>query len=223
MHEIAAAVEIAGSNPQGKAILFCAEGDHFSFGASVPEHRAEVVAEMLTAFHALFRTLIASSLPTVSAVRGQCLGGGFELVAFTHWVFASPDACFGQPEVNLGVFPPVASLILPFRVGQTAADDLTLTGRSWAAEELKQKGFLHAVTDRPEEAAREFIQKHLVPKSAVALRYTVRSSRWAMHEAVLKHISALEKMYIDELMKSHDANEGIKAFMEKRPPIWKNQ
>lgn len=223
MIELAAAIDTVGARRESKAILFCAEGDHFSFGASVPEHQADQVAGMLAAFHTLFRKLIDCSLPTVSAVRGQCLGGGFELVAFTHWIFASPNARFGQPEINLSVFPPVASLILPARVGQTVADDINLTGRTMTADELHLKGLIHSVVDNPEQAAREFIHTHLLSKSSAALKYTVRSSRHALHSSFLKHIDELEKIYLAGLMKTHDANEGINAFMEKRKPNWTNQ
>ena len=118
-----------------RAVLLTAEGRHFSFGASVEEHQPDQVAAMLAGFHALFREIGKSGLPVVAAVRGMCLGGGLELAAFCHRVIAHPEAHFGQPEVTLGVFAPVASAILADRVGRGAADDLLLTGRVIDAQE----------------------------------------------------------------------------------------
>ncbi len=223
MIELTQAVQEQGQRPSVKALVFLGEGKHFSFGASVPEHQKEFVEEMLKTFHQFFRTLIATSKPTLAVVRGQCLGGGLELAAFCNWIFASDDAMFGQPEIKLAVFPPVASLVLPHRIGQSAADDLLMSGRSISAQEAKQSGLVHSISLEPEKELSEFISKHILPKSAVALKYTVKSTRYAMHQAFLKNIDAVEKMYVQDLMETEDANEGIAAFMEKRRPIWKNR
>ncbi|MEK7729667.1 MAG: enoyl-CoA hydratase-related protein, partial [candidate division KSB1 bacterium] len=190
---------------------------------SVPEHQKEFAPHMLATFHDLFRTLIAVNKPCFALVRGQCLGGGLELAMFCHWIFASEDAKFGQPEINLAVFPPVASLLLPHRIGQSAADDLALTGRSITAQEAKQLGLVHSVSSNPQAELEEFIAKHILPKSATALHFAARASRYEMHQVFLQSIAALEKMYVQELMETADANEGIKAFLEKRKPVWKNQ
>jgi cyclohexa-1,5-dienecarbonyl-CoA hydratase len=189
----------------------------------VPEHQKEFVAEMLATFHDLFRTLIAANKPCIAIVRGQCLGGGFELAMFCHWIFAVEKAKFGQPEINLAVFPPVASLLLPYRLGQSTADDLVLSGRSITAQEANQMGLVYSVSADPQAELNNFLAKHLLPKSATALQFAARASRYEMHQAFLKNIDALEKMYVQELMETTDANEGIKAFMEKRKPVWKNQ
>jgi cyclohexa-1,5-dienecarbonyl-CoA hydratase len=222
MSELITAIKENGGTPSVKALVFRGEGEHFSFGASVAEHQKEFVAEMLATFHDLFRTLITLSKPCFAVVRGQCLGGGLELAAFCHWIFASDEAKFGQPEINLAVFPPVASLILPHLVGQSAADDLALSGRTISAQEAKQMGLVYSVSANPEAELNEFLSKNILPKSAVALRFAAKASRYEMHQAFLKNIEALEKMYVQELMETEDANEGIKAFMEKRKPMWKN-
>jgi cyclohexa-1,5-dienecarbonyl-CoA hydratase len=223
MTELNQAVQQKGSVSSVKALIFQGEGGHFSFGASVPEHQKEFVAEMLATFHQLFRTLIQTSKPMFALVRGQCLGGGLELAAFCHWIFASEEATFGQPEINLAVFPPVASLILPHRIGQPAADDLVLSGRSISAQEAKQLGLVHSVSADPQKELNEFISKHILPKSAAALQFAAKSSRYEMHQAFLKNIEAVEKMYVQDLMATEDANEGIRAFMERRKPVWKNK
>ncbi len=223
MSELMLALKEHGSAPSIKALVFQGAGEHFSFGASVPEHQKEFVAGMLATFHELFRALIASNKPCIALVRGQCLGGGFELAMFCHWIFASEEAKFGQPEINLAVLPPVASLLLPYRIGQAAADDLVLTGRSITAQAAKQLGLLHSVSANPQAELEEFIAQHILPKSATALHFAARASRYEMHQAFLQSIAALEKMYVQELLETADANEGIKAFMEKRKPVWKNQ
>lgn len=223
MLELIQAFDQQSRAPSIKALVFQGVGDHFSFGASVPEHQKELAPQMLATFHDLFRALIAINKPCLALVRGQCLGGGFELAMFCHWIFASENAHFGQPEINLAVFPPVASLILPHLIGQSAADDLVLSGRSITAPEAKQLGLVHSVSADPSAELNEFLAKHVLSKSAAALQFAARASRYEMHQAFLKNIAALEKMYVQELMETDDANEGIKAFMERRKPMWKNE
>jgi cyclohexa-1,5-dienecarbonyl-CoA hydratase len=223
MTELITVIKENGSVPSVKALVFQGAGDHFSFGASVPEHQKELAPQMLATFHDLFRALMASNKPCIALVRGQCLGGGFELAMFCHWIFAAANAQFGQPEINLAVFPPVASLILPRLIGQSAADDLVLSGRSLTAQEAKQMGLVYSVSADPQATVDEFLCKHILPKSAAALQFAARASRHEMHRTFLQNTDALEKMYVQELMETNDASEGIKAFMDKRKPVWKNQ
>ncbi|MEK7485871.1 MAG: enoyl-CoA hydratase-related protein [Planctomycetota bacterium] len=205
-----------------KAIIFQGEGKHFSFGASVQEHQKEKVREMLYTFHQLFRNLILTYRPTFALVQGQCLGGGMELASFCHWLFAAEDTNFGQPEMNLGVFPPVASLILPSIIGQQAADDLILTGRTLSAREAKEIGLVYSISPDPEKELLQFLENTILPKSAIALQFAVKASRYEMYRVFLENLESLEKWYLKELMETNDANEGIRAFIEKRKPIWKN-
>lgn len=216
------AIEREAAQNSVKAIVLRGEGAHFSFGASVPEHKKENVAEMLATFHGLLRALIVTSKPMFALVRGQCLGGGLELAAFCHWIFAAEDAMFGQPEIKLAVFPPVASLVLPHRIGQSAADDLVLSGRSISAAAALRLGLVHSVSTDPEAELEKYISQHILPRSAAALHFTVKSSRYEFHRAFLQHIGEIEKMYVQDLMATDDANEGIAAFLEKREPVWKN-
>ena len=221
--ELTQALEEKATNSSVKAILFQGAGEHFSYGASIPEHTKEVVGELLSSFHKFFRTLIKVSKPCFALVRGQCLGGGLELAAFCNWIFASEEARFGQPEINLGVFPPIASLVLPHRIGQSAADDLLLTGRSLNAREAEQMRLVHSVSEDPEKGLHAFISAHILPKSAAALNFTMKSARFEMHQAFLQNIDAVEKLYVQDLTATSDANEGIKAFMEKRAPVWQDR
>jgi cyclohexa-1,5-dienecarbonyl-CoA hydratase len=210
----------AAEEPRLKAVLLTAEGPHFSFGASVDEHRAEKVGGMLAGFHGLFRAIAASGVPVVAAVRGRCLGGGLELVAFCQRIYAHPEASFGQPEIALGVFAPVASAILADRVGRGAADDLLLTGRVVNAEEAREMRLVDQVADSPEEAAVDWVEEHLMPRSASSLRFATRAARLAFARCFDRDIEELERLYLDGLMATRDANEGITAFLEKRKPTW---
>jgi cyclohexa-1,5-dienecarbonyl-CoA hydratase len=210
----------AAAEPRLKAVVLTAEGKHFSFGASVEEHRADQVAGMLAGFHGLFRAIAASGVPVIAAVRGHCLGGGLELVSFCQRVFAHPEACFGQPEIALGVFAPVASAILADRVGRGAADDLLLTGRVAKADEAREMGLVDQLSDTPEALALDWAEEHLLPRSAASLRFATRAARLGFMQRFDREIAELERLYLDELMATHDANEGIAAFLEKRKPTW---
>lgn len=205
-----------------KVIVLSHSGPHFSFGASVQEHLPETVASMLRSFHGLFRAIAASGVPVLAAVRGQCLGGGLELASFCQRVFAAPDAKLGQPEIVLGVFAPVASLVLPERVGRAAAEDLCLSGRSVGAEEARRIGLVDELADDPEAAALKYASEHLLRHSAASLAHALKALRARHHEHFFAELDRLEASYLRELMATHDATEGIRAFLEKRAPNWSN-
>ena len=206
-----------------KAICLEGQGSHFSFGASVPEHLPGQVQGMLRRFHEMILTVVDSSVMTLAAVRGQCLGGGLELVSVCHRVFAHRDAKMGQPEIVLGVLAPVASVVLPTRVGRANAEDLCLTGRSVSAADGLAMGLVDEVVEAdPMEAALAYARTHLLPKSAASLRLAVRAVRTDLRTRLLMELPALERLYLDELMATADAEEGLRAFLEKRQPVWRN-
>ncbi len=224
--EIACALAGLSNEKDLKLIVFEGEGKHFSFGAAVPEHTKENAAMMLRAFHGVFYDLARLLVPTMAIVRGQCLGGGMELALFCNFIVADGTAMFGQPEIILGVFPPPASVMLPKKVGQTYADDLALTGRSIDAVEAKRIGLLTLLVDEGTDAwdaATKWIEKHILPKSGQSLRTANAAVRTDFFRGIREDLPRMEGLYLKELMESHDANEGIKAFMEKRKPEWKNQ
>lgn len=206
-----------------RAVLLTAEGPHFSFGASVEEHLPGSCAAMLRELHALILELVASPVPVLVAVRGQCLGGGLEVAAACHLIFAAPGATLGQPEIKLGVFPPAASCLLPERIGPSRAEDLLFSGRSIGAEEAYRIGLVDALADDPSQAALAYFEEHYAPRSARSLRFAVRAARFDFVERVRRKLAEVERLYLEELMATHDAVEGLTAFIAKRPAVWEDR
>ena len=208
-----------------KLITFEGAGKHFSFGASVEEHKKENAPKMLKEFHQLFYNIADLAIPTLAKISGQCLGGGLELALICNFLFADKTANLGQPEILLGVFPPPASVILPLKIGNAKAEELILTGKSISADEGKAIGLINAVFENKEEMDKntdEWIVKNILNKSASSLRITVKASRITFNQQLRKMLPIVEEMYVKELMETDDANEGINSFLEKRKPVWKN-
>ena len=205
------------------AVLLDASGPHFSFGASVQEHLPGQCADMLEALHGLVRRMVRSPVPILVAIRGQCLGGGLEVAAAAQMLFVAPDASLGQPEMQLGVFAPAASCLLPERVGQSRAEDLLLSGRSVTGEEAGSMGLADRVASDPEAAALEYFDTHLAAKSASSLRLAVRAARAGFADRVIAKLAVVETLYLEELMSTRDAVEGLEAFIAKRPARWENR
>ncbi|MCP5036177.1 MAG: cyclohexa-1,5-dienecarbonyl-CoA hydratase [Rhodobacteraceae bacterium] len=206
-----------------KAVLITAEGPHFSFGASVEEHLPESCAAMLGALHALVKRMLEYPVPVLVAVRGQCLGGGLEVAMAGHMIYARPDANLGQPEMMLGVFAPAASVLMPERMGQSHAEDLLYSGRSLSGDEAHAAGLVDTIAEDPEAAALEWIETHLSPKSASSLRLAVKAARAALRQRLAARLDEVEALYLNELMKTRDAVEGLQAFLAKRKPEWENR
>jgi cyclohexa-1,5-dienecarbonyl-CoA hydratase len=206
-----------------RAALLDAEGPHFSFGASVEEHLPAQCAQMLAGLHALLVAMLEWPAPILVAIRGQCLGGGLELAMAGSLLFGARDAALGQPEVKLGLFAPAASVLLPERVGQAAAEDLLLSGRSAAADEAKALGLLTAVGDDPEALALAWFEQHLSDKSAAALAHALAAARGHYIANARRRIEEVERLYLDRLMQTQDANEGLRAFLAKRAPRWQHR
>lgn len=206
-----------------RAALLDAEGPHFSFGASVEEHLAERCAAMLASLHALLLSMLDWPVPVLVAVRGQCLGGGLELAMGGSLIFAGHDAHLGQPEIQLGVFAPAASCLLPPRIGQAAAEDLLFSGRSIDADEALRLGLVNFVAADPEAAAHAYFDQHLAGKSASSLACAVSAARGGYLLRVRRRIAEVERLYLERLMHTRDANEGLAAFIAKRPPQWEHR
>ena len=205
------------------AAMIDAEGPHFSFGASVEEHLPASCAKMLAGLHALVVEMLEWPAPILVAVRGQCLGGGLELAMAGSQIFVADDAKLGQPEIQLAVFAPAASCLLPARVGQGVAEDLLLSGRSIDAAEAVRIGLAAGAAADPEAAALDYFEKYFAKRSAAALACAVIAARGAYAPEVKRRLAEVERLYVDRMIKTRDANEGLAAFIAKRPPKWEHR
>jgi cyclohexa-1,5-dienecarbonyl-CoA hydratase len=208
--------------PHTRFVTVEGAGDHFSYGAAVDEHVPATIARVLAALDDLVRDLLSLHAPTAALVRGRCLGGGFEIALACDFILSSDTAVLGVPEVALGVFPPLASALLPARVGASRAAAAVITGEPLAASAWQQAGLISQVVPANDldAAAGELFRAHLQPRSAIALAAAARASRLAVRRQFEMALPELERQYLQELMPTADAREGIAAFIEKRTPQW---
>jgi cyclohexa-1,5-dienecarbonyl-CoA hydratase len=208
------------------AIVFDAEQDAraFSAGVAVEEHVPETIFQMLDSFHSIFRLLAQISKPVIAVVDGPALGGGCEVVAACDIVIASERARFGQPEIKLGVFPPVAAILLPRIIGEKRARELILTGDMIDAEEALRMGLVsHLTTSADLEQKTNGVLGKLRELSASSLGLTRAALELGGGQGFESALAEVENLYLHELMKTEDANEGVRAFMEKRKPDWRHR
>ena len=208
------------------AIVFAADKNcrSFSAGVAVEEHVQDTIFQMLDAFHAIFRQMESIAKPTIAVVDGAALGGGCELVAACDIVIASDRSRFGQPEIKLGVFPPVAAVLLPLVIGEKRARELILTGEIIDAVEAGRLGLCnHVVPSAHLEPKLVEILSKLRELSGTSLGYARQSLDLGRGRSLEEALSQQENIYLHELMKTADANEGVKAFMEKRKAVWRNR
>lgn len=209
------------ARPQLRLVLFDSEGPQFSFGASVEEHLPGRVDTMLPTFHRLFEHIEALGVPTAAAVRGRALGGAAELVVWCGRVFCTPESVLGFPEIRLAVFPPVAAMALRWRTSGATGTRLVLTGESVRGPEAVAMGLTDALAEDPTAAALAWYDAALAPLSPVALRVAWRAARTPLSRALREELPALERLYLDELMAHPDAEEGLRAFVQRRQPVWR--
>jgi cyclohexa-1,5-dienecarbonyl-CoA hydratase len=209
------------SRPDISVILFEGDGRSFSAGVDIQAHLPDQIHEMLTSFHAVVRAIVASRKVTIAAVRGRCLGGGAELAAVCDMVYSASDATWGFPEIKLGCYPPVAAVALASLIGQKRASELILTGRQFTGDEAAAMGLAtRSVAGEDLETVVEETIAQLRELSPVALAHAKKAIyAWdAIHFD--KGLARAEKIYLDELISTADAREGIMAFLDKRPPKW---
>jgi cyclohexa-1,5-dienecarbonyl-CoA hydratase len=221
MEELTQVLAQIESQSQVTAVVVSGEGKAFSAGVDIAAHTPDKVEEMLAKFHAVIRALVAIRKVTVATVHGLCLGGGAELAMVCDLVYTSDDAEWGFPEIKLGCFPPVACTALAALVGQKKAADLILTGRSVTGREAAEIGLAtRSVPDNMLSTAVQACIGQLQRLSPAALSVAKKASyAWdSMHFD--KGLARAEKVYFEDLMKLEDAQEGIRAFLEKRPPKW---
>lgn len=200
-------------------------GGEFSWGADLREHRPQPMRTVLPATHALLRDLLAVPVPTAALVEGRCLGGGFELALCCDDILAASDAAFGCPEVKVGAFAPIAALLLPLRVGASRASRAIITGDRQSADYWHQAGLVSLVPPGLDlrQSAGEWFDSRLAGSSAVALAHASRATRAWVRAQAEPLIDALERQYLGELLASHDAVEGVEAFLQKRTPRWQDR
>ena len=226
MREINDALNQCGRQRELVAIVFDAAADcrAFSAGVAVEEHVEETVFQMLDSFHAIFRNIEQLARPTIAVVDGAALGGGCELVAACDLAIASERARFGQPEIKLGVFPPVAAVLLPLVIGDKRARELIITGELIEAAEAARLGLVNYVLPGNElEQKTSELLAGLRGLSAAALELTKKAIDLGRGRSLDSALKEVEDMYLHELMKTYDANEGINAFIQKRKPEWRDR
>jgi len=224
MEEINDALRSFSENRDLKVLLFAAEGKCFSAGVDVGEHMGDLAPKMIEVFHGMFRLMDKLGAVTVASVFSSCLGGGCELAIFCDLVIAADNAKLGQPEIQVGVFPPIAAQIMPRIMGRKAAMELILSGKIITAQEALQLGLVNKVVpkDDLDSETEQFVKPYL-KLSAEVLRLTKKAIIKGLTDDLEPSLKVIEDIYLGELMKTEDANEGLKAFLEKRKPIWKNQ
>jgi cyclohexa-1,5-dienecarbonyl-CoA hydratase len=221
MDELTQVLAQVESQSQIMVVVLSGEGRGFSAGVDIAAHTDALVEQMLGKFHDVVRTVLATRKITIAAARGLCLGGGAELAMICDLVYTSEDAEWGFPEIKLGCFPPVACTALAALVGQKKAAELILTGRSVTGKEAAETGLAtRAVPDNQLSSTVQSCLHQLLRLSPAALSVAKKASyAWdSMHFD--KALARAEKIYFEDLMKTSDAHEGIRAFMEKRSPVW---
>jgi cyclohexa-1,5-dienecarbonyl-CoA hydratase len=211
-------------NKDLKVVLFNAKGKCFSAGVDVGEHMGDLAPKMIDAFHRIFRLMDKLGAVTVASVNSSCLGGGCEVAVFCDLVIAGEGAKLGQPEIQVGVFPPIAAQIMPRIIGRKAAMDLILSGRIITAAEALEMGLVNRVVkDEDLGKETEAFVKPFLKLSAEVLRQTKKAVVAGLRDDLEPSLKVIEEIYLNGLMKTHDAQEGLKAFLEKRKPSWKNE
>ncbi len=222
IEELDAALKSLQEDRATKVIVIAAQGKAYSAGVDIADHTKDRVEMMIKKFHAIFHTLWSLEQPIVAAVQGAALGGGCELAIACDFIVASEKAKFGQPEIKVGVFPPIAALLLPRLVGRKKAYELLLTGETVDAREAERIGLINQVVPAESfDAGVDAFVRKLASLSGAILRYTKRAARMGLDAGLDATLADIERFYLYELMRAPDAEEGLAAFMEKREPRWR--
>jgi cyclohexa-1,5-dienecarbonyl-CoA hydratase len=213
-----------GDSPPGRVLVVDSDCAAFSAGLEMTEQTNQAVFLLLDHFHGVVRALSAFPRPTVAIVRGVALGAGNELAASCDFALASLQATFGQPEIKIGTMPSLAAILLPQRIGVQRTLQMILTGSPVEAREAERMGLIYrALPDDKLEAALEELAASFCRSSTAVMELALRSARGARLRELEHNLREAESLYLNELMDLNDPSEGIKAFLEKRPPVWKNQ
>jgi cyclohexa-1,5-dienecarbonyl-CoA hydratase len=221
MAELTAELEKIEARPDVSVVVLSGEGKSFSAGVNVADHMPDKIDLMLGKLHGVIRALVSSRKVTIAAVQGHCLGGGAEIAMVCDLVYTSTTAKWGFPEIKLGCYPPVGCTVLATLIGQKRAAELILTGKTISGTEAAEIGLAtRAFGDEDVMCAIDKTVQELAQLSPTALAVTKKAIyAWdAVHFD--KGLARAETIYLQELMKTADAHEGVRAFMEKREPRW---
>jgi cyclohexa-1,5-dienecarbonyl-CoA hydratase len=225
VRELGAAIHALESERGIKWLTIEGSGGEFSYGARIQEHLPAMMATVLPEMHRIIKRLLAFPAPTAALVEGRCLGGGFELALACDDIIATGPATFGLPEIRIAAFAPAAAALLPLRVGASRATRAIVTGQVQDARYWHDAGLLSVVAPQASllDAAAMWFETHLSPHSAVALSHAVAAARLTLRAQAEPALEAAERDYLTGLLKSNDAVEGVKAWLEKRPPNWQDE
>jgi cyclohexa-1,5-dienecarbonyl-CoA hydratase len=224
LRELADGISFAGERDDVKLIVLDSALKVFCGGIDIGEYTSQRVFQMLDAFHAAFSGMLEVSKPVVCVVNGPAIGGGAELAAFGDLVIATPKARFAQPEISIGIFPPLASTILPFLVGPKIALELVLTGEAVTAERALELGLVNRLVPEAkiEQTVNELVSRiteHSGPVLTMAKRAILGGMGMSLRDG-MKHSM---NIFLNELYRLEDSQEGLRALVEKRKPNWKNR
>ena len=223
LREMEDTLAAAAEDESLRVMLVRAEGNMFSAGVDVADHTAEKVAEMIPLVDRVCTALAGFPAPTLAAVHGHALGGGCEIALSCDLIVAAENAKFGQPEIKLATVAPVASMLLPGVIGYRRSAELLFTGEPVTASAAVKMGMItRAIPAEEFDTAVETLAGRLQALSAPTLRMCKRALRMGAQDG-MGSAAALERLYLDELMATQDAHEGLAAFMEKRRPDWKHR
>ena len=225
IRELNSRLAVAFKQPGVRLVEIRGAGEKaFSVGVDVRDHLPDRAPEMLREFHSLIRSVLYAPCPVLAVVRGHCLGGGMELAMSCDFIVASDDARFAQPEVKVGAFPPVAAVLLSKIIPAKKALELVLTGEPIAAKEAQRLGLVNRVVSSAElEGEVAGFSGLLLAQSAQVTMLARKAARLAPLEALENQLRESERIYLEQLLSTEDASEGLRAFLEKRPPVWTNK
>lgn len=220
--ELRRCLEELSSDTDLQLLILQGEGESaFSAGVAVEDHTADKVPSMLREFHGAIRQLGDLGAVTVAVVRGHCLGGGMELAAACDLILAGDESRFGQPEIKLGCFPPLAAALYPSLIGRQRTAELLLTGRTITAREAVEIGFVWRCLPRKTlDSAVDALARDVLAQSNAVIRLTKRAIRAGCDRPFAEALRESERIYLEELAETRDMDEGLTAFLEKRPPNW---
>jgi cyclohexa-1,5-dienecarbonyl-CoA hydratase len=224
LRELAEGIDYVGSREEIKIILLDSACKVFCGGIEVGEYTSQRVFQMLDAFHAAFAAMLEVAKPVICVVNGPAIGGGAELAAFGDMVIASPKARFAQPEITIGMFPPLASTILPYLVGPKIALELVLTGEPVSAERALELGLVNRLVPEAQlESTVEELLSRMSGHSGAVLTMAKKAILGGMGLSLRDGLKHSMSIFLNELYRLEDSQEGLHALVEKRKPNWKNR